>query len=87
MSTVLDEFSSASNPGKKYQIIQGDDSVVYCNCPAWKFKKMCKHLNEYMRKANLKQFYDKYYPTETVVNKPDDFNDIVTKAVQMIKGA
>ena len=59
MSTRLAEYTSSRNPGKKYYIIRGDDGVVYCNCPGWRFRKDCKHLRDY-NKFNV-----------AISNKPD----------------
>ena len=47
MSTVLATNTSSSNPSKTYNIIEGNDGVIYCECPGWKFKRDCKHLREY----------------------------------------
>lgn len=33
--------------GNQYNITQGDDGVVYCNCQGWKMRKNCKHLLDY----------------------------------------
>lgn len=48
MSQVLKTVTSSSNPGKHYDIIEGDDGIVYCTCTAWKMSKEnpknCKHL-------------------------------------------
>lgn len=37
--------SSSSN--KIYNVIQGGDGVIYCDCPGWKFSRNCKHLKMY----------------------------------------
>ena len=47
MSQILATNPSRSNPAKSYNIIRGDDGVVYCDCPAWKFRRECKHLKAY----------------------------------------
>jgi hypothetical protein len=33
--------------GKTYEIRRGDDDVIYCTCPAWRFRRTCKHLQAY----------------------------------------
>jgi hypothetical protein len=58
MSKVLATMRSNSNPGKAYEIILGDDNVIYCTCWAWKRNRTCKHLDMYMRSAK-----DKMIPT------------------------
>lgn len=47
MPKKLAQFQSESNPGKHYDIIEGDDNVIYCTCMRWKMSKSCKHLTEY----------------------------------------
>ena len=49
MSKVLAEYTSSSNPGKKYQIIQPNDETKppYCTCWQWKRERTCKHLEDY----------------------------------------
>jgi len=53
MSQWLETIPSSSNPGKDYHIIQGNDGVVYCDCPRWRFKKTCKHLDSYNRRGTV----------------------------------
>ena len=48
MGKVLSTVRSNSNPGKTYEIILGDDNVIYCTCWAWKRTRTCKHLDMYM---------------------------------------
>jgi hypothetical protein len=43
MSTDLATYK-ASRGNTEYIITEGNDGVVYCTCPGWKFKKNCKHL-------------------------------------------
>jgi hypothetical protein len=39
-----------SRPGTSYQIKFGNDGVLYCTCPSWKFspapleQRTCKHM-------------------------------------------
>ena len=47
MSEVLATNPSSSNPSKVYNIIKGGDGVIYCDCPGWKMRKTCKHLDDY----------------------------------------
>ena len=48
MSRTIGQFPSSSSD-KVYTVTEGDDSVVYCNCPAWRFQRLapamrsCKH--------------------------------------------
>jgi predicted nucleic acid-binding Zn finger protein len=40
----------SSKGNREYQICQGQDGIVYCTCPAWRFskgEKTCKHLQGY----------------------------------------
>lgn len=49
MSRTIGTFQSSSNPEKFYTVTEGNDGVVYCSCPAWKFQRLaaamrsCKH--------------------------------------------
>lgn len=38
-----------SRPDRHYQIRQGQDGIVYCTCPGWRFRRTCRHLTEYLR--------------------------------------
>ena len=51
MSTILHSYPSSRNPAITYDIIKGDDDVVYCTCPAWKYHRDCKHLREWREKG------------------------------------
>lgn len=53
-SKILSVYTSSSNPGKEYQIVQGRDGVVYCTCTSWKMRKHCKHLDHYNSAAQAK---------------------------------
>jgi hypothetical protein len=51
---ALAEYESDSTPGKMYQVMMGEDGVVYCTCPAWRFQKgrspserVCKHIRRF----------------------------------------
>jgi hypothetical protein len=48
---VLASLESDSTPGKFYDIMLGDDGVVYCECISWKTSKAspktCKHLKRF----------------------------------------
>ena len=50
MGTILASVPSKTTAGKSYNIVQGADGVVYCQCPAWKYQRLtpsrrtCKHL-------------------------------------------
>ena len=45
---VIRSWPSTSNRDRKYDLVQAEDGVVYCTCPAWRFSKerprSCKHL-------------------------------------------
>lgn len=47
MGQILATYPSSSNPNVSYNIIKGADGVIYCSCPGWKMRKMCKHLVAY----------------------------------------
>jgi len=47
MSKILTRVQSSSDAQKFYQIVEGNDGVIYCDCWAWKTKKHCKHLDQF----------------------------------------
>jgi hypothetical protein len=47
MSRVLAEYSSNSKRGVKYNIVEGDDGIVYCTCWQWKKTRRCHHLEHF----------------------------------------
>jgi len=47
MGKTLATNYSKSNPNKSYDIIEGADGVVYCECMGWKMHRDCRHLREY----------------------------------------
>ena len=51
MGTTLTTYPSSSNPAKKYNVILGNDGVVYCDCMGWKMNKRCRHLAAYHKTA------------------------------------
>ena len=63
MAKVLETFSGSN--GNTHSITEGDDGVVYCTCPGWKFSKVrpktCAHLQAWeakQRKAKSKPASD-----------------------------
>jgi hypothetical protein len=38
-----------------HKIILGEDGVVYCDCPAWKFsvRKHCKHFDQFFASVGI----------------------------------
>ena len=73
MSTILETNYSSSNPSRTYDIIEGDDGVVYCTCPGWKFKRDCKHLRAYLSGNPTQQAYQAgVTPKVTVPDEPTD---------------
>jgi len=51
MPTLLKKIPSKSSSSIEYELMKGDDGVVYCTCPAWKFSKgakSCSHTRDFM---------------------------------------
>lgn len=48
MGKTLATYPSSSNPNVSYNIIEGADSNIYCQCQGWKMRKNCKHLKDYL---------------------------------------
>ena len=51
MGVTLATNCSKSNPSKTYDIIEGADGVIYCECMGWKMHRDCRHLREYHNTA------------------------------------
>ena len=47
--TVLREIESPheNRPTRHYQIREGGDGVVYCTCPGYRFRRTCRHMDQY----------------------------------------
>lgn len=49
----ITKIESESTEGKHYEIKLGDDGIVYCTCPSWKYQeaspedRTCKHLRKF----------------------------------------
>lgn len=49
---TLAHYPSASRPHTTYTVKIGQDNVIYCDCPAWRFQKLptwrrdCKHTHQ-----------------------------------------
>jgi hypothetical protein len=87
MGKVLKEYQSASNPGKQYHIIRGEDGVTYCDCPAWRFNsfnssdRTCKHLKDYLAGPN--KVYNTFHQGKTyTADTQDDLARAIEMAVQ-----
>ena len=80
MSKILATNTSSSNPGKQYEIIEGDDGVVYCTCPGWKFKRDCKHLRAYNNTAGYvaEHMSPSWLEKHIATDEPNN-EDILTK--------
>ena len=78
MSKVLAEYSSKSKPGRVYQIKEGNDGVIYCDCYQWKLHRTCKHLQDYETRGRA----------ENVIkaNEPDAIQQAINDIVQTAKG-
>ena len=76
MGKILGTIQSSSNPGKTYDIKEGNDGVIYCTCPRWKFAKTCKHLKEWTQK-NLT-------PENLVKDNPNSLDEVVSAEVEKL---
>ena len=74
MGQVLTEVPGRN--GRTYQIILGDDGVTYCSCPAWKFRRDCKHLRAYLS-INAQSFEESI--------QDDPLSTAILDAVQLLK--
>lgn len=48
---VLAEYSSKSDPNKKYKIYGAKDGTCYCDCWAWKRRRTCLHLDDFLNRV------------------------------------
>ncbi len=86
MGMTLATNVSKSNPSKSYDIIEGGDGVIYCECMGWKMHRDCRHLREY-HSGTLPKKVNQY----KAVHKPDrpvtttaDLTRLVDEAVNTI---
>lgn len=76
MNSVLQEvarFPSKSSPGKIYVVKKDTEGVLYCDCPAWKFKppgkdRGCKHISIVLGNKTL---FGKFINTAAEEQHPD----------------
>ena len=83
MGTTLATNSSKSNPNKTYDIIEGADGVIYCECMGWKMHRDCRHLKDYHAGNSPVGMSVKVKP-ERPVTTAKDMVKLVDEAVNMI---
>ena len=91
MSIPLATYESSRGHGLQYNVIRGDDGVIYCNCPGWKNRRNCKHLLDYtVNNAKNAVSVDndiKEALTSNVATDGDQKSaDAVSIAISMMKG-
>jgi hypothetical protein len=64
--------------GKEWHIIRGHDGVVYCDCPAWRFRRTCKHLQAYEITNPIPAY--RFDAPHT-----DDLDTAISQAIQLLK--
>ena len=88
----LGMYRSTSKTGREseYLIIRGGDRVVYCTCPAWKFKKNCKHLLDWQLQGGQgahAKYEGEMVPLDRGTESGDGkMDDAVQTAINMMKG-
>ena len=81
-ATLLARYPSKSNPMKIHDVIKGADGVIYCTCPAWRFRKDCAHIDRYrIDDQDLKN--GKNQPK----SEDDLFNELIINLAEGIKHA
>lgn len=79
LTQTIKQFQSKSSPGKFYTVKEDQAGVLYCDCPAWRFKKpnqetrSCKHTEQVLSVETPKT------PNTTAVLQSTE--TIVTKSV------
>ncbi len=84
MGLTLATNRSKSNPNKSYDIIEGADGVIYCECMGWKMHRDCRHLRDYHSGAITNA--TKVVPPKPArpVTTTADMTKLVDEAVNMI---
>lgn len=78
------EIGSAGTDGRGWhKIVLGEDGVVYCSCPAWKFqkgepaKRSCKHLVKAHAEIPVLVAHGVKYTPEISVCQPEAWKQMV----------
>lgn len=81
---VLATYPSSSSC-MAYEVRQGDDGVVYCTCPGWRFhsRRWCKHLEAYSHKHYL-GFKEASFKEAIVKGDPIDL--VTEDVIRLLKG-
>lgn len=72
MGHILIKYPSRSKEGQWYDVIQGNDGVIYCNCWQWKLNRTCKHLEDYKRNHKPGEFIMKNETEKQAIQFPTD---------------
>lgn len=82
---VLAEYPSSS--GKQvWEIREGDDGVVYCTCPGWRFhsRRWCKHL-EMFSNGRSEEVKNKF-KTAVIEGTPAYLDQVTEEVIRQLKG-
>jgi hypothetical protein len=68
---VLATYPSSSS-NTIHEVRQGDDNVVYCTCPGWRFhnKRWCRHLEDYTQQLKTTEVEVKVFKQAVVSATP-----------------
>lgn len=90
MAKTLATNYSKSNPNKSYDILEGHDGVIYCECPGWKMSKevpkMCSHLNTFLNTGKAGVTTRKIQPKSFRKKPSDNLQTAIDDAVATING-
>ncbi len=81
MSTILATNKSSSSDNT-YHVVKGNDGVVYCDCPGWRFhaRRWCKHLEAYHSgMPNASQF-------KQAVKNGDSIDEVTARVIAELRG-